>query len=354
MGGAGEMPDRILYTEPDFERFTEFPEVDTLAKVMVSTIDVRRDRSVINDVTMMAVETQTFGQTAWYRYDLLPIHINFFLNTLANREDGVLLSSNFKTRYDYQLGEWITFTDKYDNRLNGYIVGFVDYWPGFTNRITTVDSGGAVTYEDAFLVVSNLGHIQSMWGMYPYQIWMKTNTPTNRFIYEFAEENNLTFTVFEDTKAQVVSSRNDPILQGTNGVLTAGFIMIFMACFTGFLIYWTLSIKSRVLQFGVFRAMGMTKRNLISLLFYEQLFITFFAIVIGVSVGQIAAQLFVPLIQIAYSPSLQVIPLMIAIELGDYINIFSVISLMIVICLIILGMLISKVKIAQALKLGED
>ena len=104
----------------------------------------------------------------------------------------------------------------------------------------------------------------------------------------------------------------------------------------------------------IFNAMGMTKRDLIRMLIYEQILVSFSAVIIGFFVGEIGARLFVPLIQVAYSPTLQMIPLMIVIDDGDYRNIFMVIGLMFFICLFILGSLISKLKIASALKLGED
>ena len=353
-GQLAEIPDRIIYTEPDFERFTGLAEVDAITRVMVQEVDVRQGDSNINQVTMMAIETNTFGETAWYREDLLPLHMNFFLNALALREEGVLLSDNFRTRYGFEVGEWIGYTDDYGNHANGLILGFVERWPSFSERVRVLDEGGAYVFEDRFLLVTNLGRIHTNWGIYPYQVWMRTNTPSNRFFYEFAQELELNFIHFEDAKAEVVSSRNDPILQGTNGVLTAGFIFTFLASFTGYLIYWTLSIKSRVLQFGVFRAIGMTKKDLIRLLINEQILISFSAIAIGSFVGGIAARLFVPMIQMAYSPSLQKIPLMVVTYGRDYVNIFAIIGLMMLLCLVILGILISKVNMAGALKLGED
>jgi putative ABC transport system permease protein len=353
-GVATEMPERIIYTEPDFERFTHFNEVDSLTRVMVQEVDTQRGASNISNVTMMAIETNTFGKTAWYRDDLLPIHMNFFLNALALREEGILLSNNFRTRYGFELGERLSYTDEYGNRSSGVIIGFVERWPAFSERVRVLDEGGAYVFEDRFLMVTNLGHIHSTWGMYPYQVWMRTNTTSNRFFYDFTQETGLSFIHFEDAKAAVVSSRNDPILQGTNGILTAGFIFTFLASFTGYLIYWTLSIKSRVLQFGVFRAIGMTKKDLIRLLFYEQILISFSAIAIGSAVGWVTAQLFVPMIQVAYSPSLQKIPLLVVTYGRDYMNIFAIIGLMLFICLIILGVMTSKVNMAGALKLGED
>jgi putative ABC transport system permease protein len=193
-----------------------------------------------------------------------------------------------------------------------------------------------------------------MWGALPYQVWMKTNSEDHRFFNIYAEENNLRVSMFEDTKQNIVDSKNDPILQGTNGILTVGFIVTLVVCFTGFLIYWILSIKSRVLQFGIFRAMGMTMRNIITLLINEQLFITLMAVIIGVAVGEVSSRLFVPLIQISFSASEQIIPLLITAVNRDYINLFSIIGIMIAVCLVILGVLISRIKITQALKLGED
>ena len=48
------------------------------------------------------------------------------------------------------------------------------------------------------------------------------------------------------------------------------------------------------------------------------------------------------------------IPLEIVSARGDYVRLFAIIGLAILICMFILGWLISKIKISQALKLGED
>ena len=77
-------------------------------------------------------------------------------------------------------------------------------------------------------------------------------------VYDFIEENNIPVESFADTQALITEMKNDPMLQGTNGILTVGFVIVLLLCTVGFLIYWILSIQSRVLQFGIFRAMGMS------------------------------------------------------------------------------------------------
>jgi putative ABC transport system permease protein len=122
----------------------------------------------------------------------------------------------------------------------------------------------------------------------------------------------------------------------------------------GFLIYWILSIQSRTLQFGIFRAMGMSMREVLVMLINEQLYITGISMGTGVILGILTSKLFVPLIQIAYSSAEQVLPMEIVSESSDYVRLFAVIGAGILLCMVILGWLISKIKITQALKLGED
>jgi putative ABC transport system permease protein len=353
-GSEPPSPAQTVFFEPDYERFTGFEEVDAITRVMEGTVTLRKTGSTVERVRLMAVETNTFGEVLWFRDDLLPTHINHFLNALAMRSDGVLLSDNFRTRFDYQLGDMISYRDRNDNEARGWVAGFVTHWPGYAPVVQTTQRTGETLEVESFLVVANLGFLQTNWGIMPYQVWMRTNTPGNRFIYDFREENDLRFTMFRDAKASVVESKSDPILQGTNGVLTVGFIVTLLICFTGFLIYWILSIKSRVLQFGIFRAMGMTMSNIIGLLINEQFLITFTAIAIGAAVGEISSRLFVPLIQISFAASEQSIPLLIVTENRDYANLFITIGTMIAVCLVVLGVFISRIKIAQALKLGED
>jgi len=351
---AGDGETSVVFFEPDFERFTHFDEVDALTRVLRQDVSVRITvEHRIEDVPLMAVESDTFGDTIWFRNDLLRTHINHYLNALASRSDGLLLSRYFQEDIGLRLGDAIHFTDTHGNTVRGVVVGFIDYWPSFA-PIQRVEVYEQMTELRRPLIVANFGHLQSQRGVQPYQIWMRTNTDSNRFIHDFIDENRLNIIEFRDVRAEIIESRSDPILQGTNGVLTVGFIVTLLICFTGFLIYWILSLRSRVLQFGIFRAMGMSMRNLMGLLINEQFYITFTSIALGALVGEITARLFVPLIQISYTAADQVIPLMVVNEVRDYANLYTVVGIMIVFCLIILTAYISRIKITQALKLGED
>lgn len=100
--------------------------------------------------------------------------------------------------------------------------------------------------------------------------------------------------------------------------------------------------------------MGMSMRSIFMLLVSEQLFISGTSIAFGTLVGVLASKFFVPLIQLGYSAGENALPLQVAAEGGDFARLFIVIGAMLAVCIAILCALISKIRIAQALKLGED
>jgi len=341
----------ILYTEPDFEKYKQLDQSKIqITKVQNTTSGVAADN--LKGVRLMGIDTKQFGEIAWFRDDMLPVHWYNYLNAMTSDARAVLVSMNFHTKQGYNLGDSISLRNSNGMFFSGKICGFVDYWPTYDAVTIGQDRKGQRTETDNFLVIANLAQVQSAWGVMPYQLWMKTDSPS--LVYDFAGENELKFTIFRDSAASIVEQKNDPVLQGTNGVLTVGFIIILVVCMTGFLIYWVLSIRSRTLQFGIFRAMGMSMKNVLAMLANEQVFISGVSIGIGAVVGLISSALYVPLIQLGYAAGANSTPLVVIAENGDYIRLFTIIGIMLVVCMVVLGMLISKIKIAQALKLGED
>ncbi len=342
----------IFFEEPDFNRYLNLEEVERATKVLVNKdIQVSLDKGKIN-ATLMGINTKEFGETAIFKTKLLDQHWYHHLNEMAADESGIIVSSNFKKLYGNKIGDMLTYYDG-NGTTRGIIKGFVDYWPSYEPVARTVDTDGKEKELDQFLIVANLTKVQAVWGITPYQVWMKTNGSTS-FIYNFATENNIVFEDFKDISAQIIEKNNNPFYQGTNGVLTLGFIIILLICAVGFLIFWIFSILSRTLQFGVFRAMGMTISEIIGMLLREQFFLSVIPISIGLFIGHYVSKLFVPIIQIAYTSSEQIIPLEIINLQSDQFRVLMIVGIMVVLCMAFIGKLISDLKVTQALKLGED
>ena len=84
------------------------------------------------------------------------------------------------------------------------------------------------------------------------------------------------------------------------------------------------------------------------------MFISGVSIALGVAVGLIASKLYVPLVQLAYASTDTVLPLQIISDSGDMARLLCLVAAMVILCMVILGVLVKKIKISQALKLGED
>ncbi len=348
----------LTYTEPDFGVYESMEGVDKATKVYVDdkiTTSYQSDtQGTESDTTLMAIDTKNFGETVSnFQTELLPVHINDYLNTLGKRGDAVLVSMNYHTRYGMEIGDKLSFTNEEGKEMDGIIYGFIPYWPGYVQETTVVNEKNTLVTTQHYLIVGNLATVQQNFGMRPYQVWIK-GKGSSQFIYDYAEKEGIEYTIFEDVASKLVETKNDALFQGTNGILTMSFIVILILCCTGFLIYWILSIRQRELLFGVFRAMGMSKKEIIQMLVNEQIFSTGLSLLIGTGIGLMASVWFVPLVQIFYSSTGQAVPLEVVNQGMDFVRLFSVIGIVIVVCMIILAKLISRINISQALKLGED
>ena len=346
----------IVWHEPDFSRYQGLPGVESVTKVyQTSQGNVQSVRTQGGNMVIMGIISDEFGRTAWMRDGLLPSHINNYLNALAQNPDAVIVSSNFREKHNMKLGDRIMFTAE-NRSFMGVICGFVDYWPGYDPIYMRREYSGAVNVDDRYLVVANLAKMQRAQGVMPYEVWIRANGGDTGFIYNEISGGSLSgviFTKFEDVRTKLVDAKNDPVFQGTNGILTIGFIAILLVCAVGFLIYWILSIRSRELQFGIFRAMGLGMRSVLSMLACEQILVSGMSILAGVGVGLLVSEHYVSLIQIGYSTGCR-LPLISASDSLDTIRLFIVMSFMLISCMAVLGATVKRIRIAQALKLGEE
>lgn len=343
----------LFYSEPEFSKYTELPEVESAARVYREAVEIKEGKKVLAEGEVFAINTREYGKTVLGDACLNEYHLNKYLNVLSTNAEAVLVSDNFRVKLGMQLGDKITYVNTEGKSIEATIYGFVNYWSGYIPSVQVV-SGDEVVTKDNYLIVAHLSQVQESFDIRPYQVWLRTNTPDIDFFYEWAEENNYKFTSVESMDSNLADIRTDTLFQGTNGILTLSFIIILLLCGVGYLIYWILSIKERELLFGVFRAMGMRKNEILHMLINEQIFSGVLSILFGGIVGVVASRLYVPMIQITYAAENQVLPQTLITDGADTVKLFAVIAVMLCICIAVLVRNIAAMKITNALKLGED
>jgi putative ABC transport system permease protein len=340
----------VKYIEPDFNRFSTLSGTDAATKVL--TVDqgtAMTDADYLKNIKIMGIIPDEFARIAWFRPDLLPYHWYYYLNMMADAPKAFLVSANLKEKYKLREGDTIYVTWGDQNPIEGTVYGFVDYWPTYNPH------SDGMTKDEPGLVVANFSYLWNKTATQPYEVWIKkqpgaTDTQFNEDIIK----KDLNLLEINYTNQQVIKAKNDPMLQGTNGALSLGFIAAMLISMLGFLIYWIISIQSRVLQFGILRAMGLSLSRVIGMLACEQILVSGAAILVGLIIGGVTGDTFIPLLQIVYSSADQVPPFRIVANADDYIKIYAVIAAMLLIGFAALWRLISKIRIDQAVKLGED
>ncbi|MCM1461586.1 MAG: ABC transporter permease [Bacteroides sp.] len=359
------------YVERDFDRFENLAGVETATRVLINnSARVTVDKTTENNVTLMAIEPYRFAHTAWFRNDLLPVHWWNYCNALQEYPAGVIVSRALAEKYELELGDAIGAKWSGNDTITATIVAIVDYWPGINpNEANRAVSPGderrareaeesdepVDTYAVKSFIVMNYNYIYNLTDIEPYEVWLKlADGATSEALYRDISEKRIPIESITDASQLLIREKNEPQLQGMNGALTMSFIIIMVMTVIGFLIYWILSIRSRTLQFGILCAMGVTFKEIVGIIGYEQILVSGVSIAMSFLIGGVVSDLFVPLFRSMYRPADQVPPFRVAAAQSDYIKIYILIVLMLGGGFAILGRLIKKININKALKLGED
>jgi putative ABC transport system permease protein len=345
----------FYYKETDFEKYENLAGVETAAKVLrnesVRVAPVSGSSGGTRTVTLMAVEPDKFARTAWFRDDLLPVHWWNYCNALTEYKSGIIISRSLGESAGLGLGDGVTVRWGRSNVINATVIAITDWWPGINPYETDRDGAAA---ERSFAVM-NYNFVRAQTELEPYEIWLKMEKGAgSEALYDDIKANNLPIQTLTDSSQQLIAAKTDPKLQGMNGALTLGFTVIMAMTVIGFLIYWILSIKGRTLLFGVMRAMGLSFREIIGVLGYEQLLVSGASIAAAFIIGGVTSDLFVPLFQNMYAVSEQIPPFYVAAARRDYIRMYILIAVMLGAGFAALGGIIRNISVNKALKLGED
>ncbi|MFW5743512.1 MAG: ABC transporter permease [Spirochaetota bacterium] len=350
-GGSGEPEEAGRYVEPEFRRFEELEGVEAATRVFYEPNASGREfgGESFTQTAVFGIVPQEFGTVGWFRHDLLPAHWYNYLNLLSESPAAALVSRSLAEEAKIEPGDpiYITWADQPATLY--YVYGLVDYWPGYNPHAARFASGSR------HLAVVNLNYLHANTALEPYEVWLDLEDGAgSATIYEEFTDAGIRPVRLLDAQQELIRERNDPMLQGTNGTLSLGFLVSLGVCFVGFLLYWTFSIRERTLQFGLFRAMGMSRAAIVAMLGCEQLFISGAAVVAGFGIGRLASRLFVPMLQVIRNAAQTVPPIRVVSLLVDELRIAAFVVVMLFLGFGILSVFLFRIRIHQAVKLGEE
>lgn len=341
---------------PDYNKYNTLDAAESFTKV----IDEKKGTFKLPDksteiVEIMGIHTKEFGMQTMVNRQFLEKPYYAYLNDLAVVEDGFLVSSNYSTKLGMKVGDTLTVTNSRSKTATGKIVGFFDYFPGYMSSESGLNPDGSAYTKENYLVVGHFDYLTKKWGTFPYEVWIKLKEGKGAIdIYKWVDENKVSVKKYANKELELRSTMEDPLLQGTNGVLTMGFVVTIVLCAVGYLIYWVMSIRERELIFGVLRATGFHKGEIFKMLLNEQIFSGVFSIFAGIGIGKLTSKLFVPILQQAYASEKQALPMRLITVASDMYRLYGVIAGVMVVVLLVLVFILFRMNVTKALKLGEE
>jgi putative ABC transport system permease protein len=316
--------------------------------------------------TFLGVDRTTFPEVAYWQDDFASEPLGSLMNLLGADPDGVLVPNSVLQKQSLKIGDKL-------------ILGVQTGDSGVSIPLELTIIGGFNLFptwypEDGSMFVANLDSLYLQAGNeYPHEVWLRTtgNADPENIVYAIrgysitldqqADQNRLVenglntlVTTWSSASNDILAAQKRPERQGLFGLLSVGFVASAILTVLGFLLYALFSFRRRFIEMGMTRAIGLSVKQMTGFLAAELASLILLGIGAGTLVGVLASRLFVPFLQIGSVSQGNYPPFQIEIA---WFSIFQIYGLFIILFVLALGVLVNvlrRMKIFQAIKLGES
>ena len=288
---------------------------------------------------LLAIDRVRHPYATWWRRDFARQPLGALMNALGAHPAAAIVSRSFLETSGLQIGD--PFTLSFEKKpVQFYVAEVADYFPTLYPE------------KGPFFVV-NLEYVDDQAGITPYRSWARVE-PTTRSatVIDALRARGIEILHIRDSRLGLTESRGDAQAMGLFGCLTLGFLVALLLTVLGFFLYSSLSFERRLVQFGVLRAMGLSVAQLLLVLFVEQTVLIALGGLFGTAVGLAANYMFVPFLQVGGEG--QTPPFVVATAWTDLTRVYLALLCLLLAGLASTGWLARRMKLDQAVKLGQD
>jgi len=325
--------------------YLKAPGVEAVARVgrYTAAMDIADNRYT---GTFIGLDRLDFPKVAFWRRDFASANLGALMNALAAQQDGVLVPRSLMETYNLRGGDKLRATvSSYGFRaeVELTIVGNFELFPTWYPA-------------DGTLLVGNLEYIFEQAGtQFPYEVWLtvKDDADMLQVGKESLREVNLRVISWDAADLDIVDEQGRPERQGLFGLLSIGFGAAAVLTVFGFLLYALFSFRRRFIELGVLRAAGLSSSQMTAFLAWELIFLIGIGGSAGTGLGALISNIYIPYLQIGADEASRVPPYLVEIAWPAVFQIYALFGLLFLVTLIILVILLRRMRIFEAIKLGE-
>jgi len=348
---AGPQPQCDLSVPPPHWAF--LPVTDHLSVAGVTAASRVGDFNAVTNLsggtqigTFLGVDRESFVQVAFWRDDFASQSLGELMNQLALTQNGVLIPSEFAAQHALNVGDVFRMTIQVRGiervEMDVRIVGTFDMFPTWYP-------------DDGPLFVGNLDYFFGRAGeRLHYDVWLATEPDADYEQIEVAVRDlGVNVISWDAPLPEIYEEQGRPERQGLFGVLSVGFLASAVLTVLGFLLYAFFSFRRRFIELGVLRAIGLSASQMTVFLAWELAFLLLVGAIAGTGLGAWVSHLFIPYLQSSTGVEAQFPPFVVAIDWQAIVRIYMLFGALFVAALAGLAALLMRIKIFQAVKLGE-
>jgi len=286
-----------------------------------------------------------FPNVAYWRRDFAPASLGALMNSLAIANEGILLPRDFMRQNTIRVGDSLQVNvTRYGLRAEMImkVVGEFDFFPGW--------------YPDTGpLMVGNLDYIfEQLGGQFPYDVLISIDQGVDYdLLAKELRQYDINVIDVRSAREQIAKLQRLPERQGLFGVLSVGFLAAAVLTVLGFLLYTLFSFRRRFIELGTLRAIGLSSGQMTLFLAWELAFLILVGMGVGTLLGSWMSELFIPHLQVGVRPEELTPPFLVNIAWPAIYRIYALFGILFVAALGALVTLLLRMKIFQAIKLGE-
>ena len=293
------------------------------------------------------IDRLDFPSVAYWRRDFAPASLGALMNSLAIANEGILLPRDFMRQNTIRVGDSLQVNvTRYGLRAEMImkVVGEFELFPGW---YPDTDAGP--------LIVGNLDYIfEQLGGQFPYDVLISIDQGVDyAALAKELRQYDINVIDSQSAREQIAKLQRLPERQGLFGVLSVGFLAAAVLTVLGFLLYTLFSFRRRFIELGTLRAIGLSSWQMTLFLAWELAFLILVGMGVGTLLGSWMSDLFIPHLQVGIRPEELTPPFLVAIAWPAIYRIYALFGILFVAALGALVTLLLRMKIFQAIKLGE-
>jgi putative ABC transport system permease protein len=335
----------LYFTFVPVREHLRIPGVVSAARVgeYVAQPQVRNpaERSVL-----IGVDRVDFQQTAFFREDFSTQSLGALMNTLAANPSALLVQRDFLARNNLRIGENMSLNVSAislpSQPITFTIAGVFDAFPHPQPE------------EARDLFVTNLDYIfENLGTAVQYDVLLAV-TPEAELNRVVDQAGSLGFLVIngEDTRAAIREAQAQPERRGLFGLLSAGFIAASMLTMVGFVLSAIITFRSRRIQLGMLRTVGLSAWQMGFFIALEQVLLIGLGALAGSLLGVLVSQLFIPFMQVGGALASTIPPFVVRIAWRDLLIIYASLGVALGVALGVMLVSLRRLKAFEAIKLG--